>query len=618
MSIFPLSASAGQQFTTSSNITYIFNGESWIVISTKGILVCTSSTRPGSPSEGQLIFETDTDQVLVWNGTEWAEISGGGGTVLFQDSQPDVSELEPGALWVDSNENIGTGLDIQTFLRWSKTLSASTSTISGYDDNTNNLLYTPGFELVYINGTLINRGIDYTATSGNTVALTEAASAGDLIEIHAFESFILSDMYTKNESDNRYATQEDLNNIDLSATIQTASAAAVTYLVDGAPAALNTLNELSEALNDNESFATTVTNELSSKLSISSASSIYLPQTTASAIYLAQSSPVTGFKNKIINGNMSIWQRGTTFSSIASGAYSADRWYYGNAAASNYTISRQLTNDTTNLPNIQYCARIQRTSGNTSTAGQYFANVFETVNSIPLVGKTVTLSYYARVGSNWSPTSFQANIVSGTGVDQGLFAGVGSTTVVNGNPNLTTNWQRFTITGTVLSNQSQIAVFFTWNAIGTAGVNDYIEITGVQLEEGPTATSFEQRFIGTELQMCQRYYETGTFGNNVLTASYNSNAYQGGPGFPTNHISFKVTKRITPHTIPTLTISGMWTAPGSFGVTANTNHTFIAVDASPDSFKFITNRVVGNVTPTVASMYHWESSPWSWSVSAEL
>ena len=204
MSIFPLSASAGQQFTTSSNITYIFNGESWILISTKGILTCTSSTRPGSPTEGQLIFETDTDQVLVWNGAEWAEISGGGGTVLFQDSQPDVSELEPGALWVDSNENVGTGLDIQTFLRWSKTLSASTSTILGNDDSSLPLLYTPGFELVYINGTLINRGIDYTATSGNTVALTEAASAGDLIEIHAFESFILSDMYTKNESDNRF------------------------------------------------------------------------------------------------------------------------------------------------------------------------------------------------------------------------------------------------------------------------------------------------------------------------------------------------------------------------------------------------------------------------------
>lgn len=205
MSIFPLSASAGQQFTTSSNIKYIFNGESWIIISTKGILTCTSSTRPGSPTEGQLIFETDTDQVLVYDGTAFVEISGGGGgTVLFQDLQPDVSALETGALWIDSNENVGTGLDIQTFLRWSKTLSASTSTISGYDNNNLNLLYTPGFEQVYINGTLINRLIDYTASNGTSVALTEPAFSGDLIEIHAFESFGIADVYTKNESDNKY------------------------------------------------------------------------------------------------------------------------------------------------------------------------------------------------------------------------------------------------------------------------------------------------------------------------------------------------------------------------------------------------------------------------------
>ena len=205
MSIFPLSASAGQQFTTSSNIKYIFNGESWIIISTKGILTCTSSTRPGSPTEGQLIFETDTDQVLVYDGTAFVEISGGGGgTVLFQNNQPDVSELETGALWIDSNEDVGTGLDIQTFLRWSKTLSASTSTISGYDNNNLNLLYTPGFEQVYINGTLINRLIDYTASNGTSIALTEPAFSGDLIEIHAFESFGIADVYTKNESDNKY------------------------------------------------------------------------------------------------------------------------------------------------------------------------------------------------------------------------------------------------------------------------------------------------------------------------------------------------------------------------------------------------------------------------------
>ena len=93
---------------------------------------------------------------------------------------------------------------------------------------------------------------------------------------------------------------DNIGNIDLSSTINTASAAAVAYLIDGAPEALNTLNELAAALNDNESFATTVTNELSSKLSISSASTIYLPQTTASATYLPQTTasatylPLTG------------------------------------------------------------------------------------------------------------------------------------------------------------------------------------------------------------------------------------------------------------------------------------------------------------------------------------
>lgn len=37
--------------------------------------VCTSSTRPASPYEGQVIYETDTDKTLVWNGTAWVFLS---------------------------------------------------------------------------------------------------------------------------------------------------------------------------------------------------------------------------------------------------------------------------------------------------------------------------------------------------------------------------------------------------------------------------------------------------------------------------------------------------------------------------------------------------------------
>ena len=45
----------------------------------KHVLVVTSGTRPGSPSEGQIIYETDTDSFFGWDGTEWAAIGGGGG-----------------------------------------------------------------------------------------------------------------------------------------------------------------------------------------------------------------------------------------------------------------------------------------------------------------------------------------------------------------------------------------------------------------------------------------------------------------------------------------------------------------------------------------------------------
>jgi hypothetical protein len=45
----------------------------------KHVLIVTSSTRPGSPAEGQIIYETDTDSFFGWNGAEWAAIGGGGG-----------------------------------------------------------------------------------------------------------------------------------------------------------------------------------------------------------------------------------------------------------------------------------------------------------------------------------------------------------------------------------------------------------------------------------------------------------------------------------------------------------------------------------------------------------
>lgn len=72
--------------------------------------------------------------------------------------------------------------------------------------------------------------------------------------------------------------------IDLTSAINTASAAAVTYLVDSAPGTLDTLNELAAALGDDANFATTVTTSLAGKLDISSASTTYATQAALNSI----------------------------------------------------------------------------------------------------------------------------------------------------------------------------------------------------------------------------------------------------------------------------------------------------------------------------------------------
>ena len=85
----------------------------------------------------------------------------------------------------------------------------------------------------------------------------------------------LSAYLTNSSASSTYATKSELNSIDLISTINTASAAAVTYLVDSAPGALDTLNELAAALGDDASFASTVATSLGNKLDISSASTTY-------------------------------------------------------------------------------------------------------------------------------------------------------------------------------------------------------------------------------------------------------------------------------------------------------------------------------------------------------
>lgn len=218
-------------------------------------------------------------------------------------------------------------------------------------------------------------------------------------------------------------------------------------------------------------------------------------------------------ENPVLNSGFDVWQRGTSFNSTGTNAqnYTADRWINYNTGTTNVTVSRQATGDTTNLPFIQYCARVQRNSGNTNTNEIWMAQVFETANSIPLAGKTVTLSFYARRGSNYSAASNVLNVQMGygTGTDQALNGGVLSNSAFSGSATLTTTWQRFTVTGSIPAAATQLCFYIYEVPVGTASTNDYYEITGVQIDVGSVATPYKRAMntLQGELAACQRYYE---------------------------------------------------------------------------------------------------------------
>jgi len=229
-------------------------------------------------------------------------------------------------------------------------------------------------------------------------------------------------------------------------------------------------------------------------------------------------------KNFLINGGMDIWQRGTSFVIPASTiTYSADRWCDYCATASVQTVSQVSPGST--LSQFQYALRSQRTSASTSVSSQYVSQSIETKNSLPMAGQTITWSFWARAGANYSATSnlLTVQLQAGTGTDQNALNGfTGASNVINSTATLTTSWQKFSYSTTIASTVTQLAVSFIEIPTGTAGANDYFDITGVQLEIAPQATPFSRAggSIGGELALCYRYYYRTTAYNQTTGSTY--------------------------------------------------------------------------------------------------
>ena len=238
-----------------------------------------------------------------------------------------------------------------------------------------------------------------------------------------------------------------------------------------------------------------------------------------------------GIKNKIINGDFRIWQRGASIE--ANGRvnfYSVDRMFV-NGYGFNGRIEH-ITDDA-QFPEAVCSFTIDDILEADGTKWVGIGQIIENFHSI-LSNKEITLSVWLKASANTS-----VNLLLGHN---------------NPNPiNITTAWQKFSFTVTYADINSEE---HSKNFFGITQVNDSysgtIFLAEMQLEQGLVATPFEQRPIGLELSLCQRFF---TRSSAVLTTS-------------TQHTlnRFPNTMRVIP-TIKTTYIAGSDTlAVSNFGI----------------------------------------------------
>ena len=245
-------------------------------------------------------------------------------------------------------------------------------------------------------------------------------------------------------------------------------------------------------------------------------------------------------KNKIINGDFGIWQRGISFTTA--GAYTADRFIY-NVDGGTFTVSqRTFTPGSAPVSGYesQYYLEVAAATGGNA---QYLIQRIEDVRVF--ASQTVTLSYWAKANTPVTATPLASQV----------FGSGGSSNVITTFPSVSigTSWQRVTSTFAIptintktVGTGSYLEVQFL--RFSTAAT---IDIWGVQLEAGSVATAF-QTATGTvqgELALCQRYYFRNA--NGASTGVFAG----GGVAFSTTAgivpVVMPVPMRITPTTLDT-------------------------------------------------------------------
>jgi len=292
----------------------------------------------------------------------------------------------------------------------------------------------------------------------------------------------------------------------------------------------------------------------------------------------AQTSATRPFLNRIINGAMAIDQRNAGASVTATGSpFSVDRWQTIVSQASKFTIQQNAGAVTPPVGFTNYVG-VTSSSAYSVLTGDYFI-LNQTVEGFNIAdlgwgtanAKTITISFWVRssltgtfglalsnqdwnysypasytisVANTWEyktvtiagPTAGTWNTNNNGGVRVQFGLGVGST--YNGTAG---SWAAAQYLGTTGAT----------SVVGTNGATFYI--TGVQLEVGSTATSFDYRPYGTEFDLCRRYYEQWDYNNGTGINNYMGAGV--GMGYASNDV--RTTLQYYPkRTSATLSFSG--------------------------------------------------------------
>jgi hypothetical protein len=232
--------------------------------------------------------------------------------------------------------------------------------------------------------------------------------------------------------------------------------------------------------------------------------------------------PLAGFRNRIINGDMRVTQRGPLTAAPLNG-YTLDRWLFSRTGTGSSTVGQNT--------NASFGGRFVLTASSSLAAGEICGveQRIEALNCIDLTNQTVTVSFWASaVTTAGSLGAFAVRLAYANSDDNWASdTQIASTAFVP-----TGTAQKFTLQFSVPGAATTgLKLQFSGTQSGATGTLTF-GLGSVQLEPGAVATPFEQRPIGTELALCQRYFSIldrvalarwtagGTYGGGVTYFTY--------------------------------------------------------------------------------------------------